>query len=104
MIDAADEIVGAVAFTGTGYWLGVKHSVKRLPPWSSMRLVKRTGTPPDDYIETRDTGRSSRLARLWFGRDFRYVVRRYIDAEVVDDVRTRHVEHALEIHEKLAKP
>lgn len=103
VIEAADEILGGAACVAGGYWMGVKHSVRQLPAWSSMRLVKLTGERPDNYVETRDTGRSSLPARLWFGRDFRYVVRRYVNAEVVEDVRYRHVDEALKAHDE-SKP
>lgn len=100
MIEAGD-LVGGIVGAGLGWYVGAKRSFKRLPPWPDMRLMRFAGERPDHYVEVRDIGRSSVPARLWFGRDFRYVVQHYRGAELIENMRYRNPHDALERFEQI---
>lgn len=92
-----------VAGTGIGWWFGTRRTLMRLGPWNGLRLMKRSGDPlTGACVETRDAGRASRLSRRVYGREFRYIVRRFDEAgQITDDLRYTDPYAALDMHARL---
>lgn len=102
-MDVLNVLGSDLCLIAFGWWLGARRTMKRVPPWSALRLVKIDGEVPDDYVETRDIGRANRVARAFFGRDFRYIVRVFHDGAIVEDIRYVDPHDALDRHERCAK-
>lgn len=103
MLDA-DLLYGALGGSLMGWWASGRLVLRKLPRWAPARRVKLTGPMDGAHIETRDGGRVSLVARLTLGAPYRYIVRQVgADGDVLEDLRYRNVDDALEHHAALVK-
>lgn len=105
MLELAIHIGAGLLCAYAGWHVGTRRTLMQLAPWNSLRLMKVSGDALDGFglVETRDAGRASRLSRLVYGREFRYIVRRFDSCgQVTEDFRYNDPHVALDMHTKLA--